>query len=144
MSDAATSDQLTDLRNDIGDTGTPPAFSDVEIQRFWYRVRAADDEPTQHDATLALMARALMTSGAKLRDYSTGNTSERTSQIFDHLKDIYTMFKAALDRALGTNRDVAIGVVDGLTDGQVPFDESGGTALGFWVRPLPFDDEAEF
>lgn len=143
MSETPTSDQLTDLRSDIGDTGTPPAFSDAEIQRLWYRVRGADDEPTQHDATLALMARALMTSGAKLRDYSTGNTSEKTSQIFDHLKSIYEMFKAALDRALGTNRDVAIGVVDGLTDGQVPFDESGGSARGYWITP-PSTDEAEF
>lgn len=144
MSDTPTSDQISDLRIDIGDTGTPPAFTDAEIQRQWYRVRGADDEVTQHEATLALMARALLSNSAKLRDYSTGNTSEKMSQIFDHLKDIYAFYKKSLDRALGSNQDVAIGVVGGVEDGEVPTDESGGDALGYWRGEPRYPDGTEF
>lgn len=141
MSETPTSDQLTDLRNDIGDTGTPPALSDAEVQRLWYRVRGAEDEVTQHEATLALYARILMSSSAKLRDYSTGNTSEKMSQIFEHLKDIYAMYKPALNRALGTNKDAVMGVIGGIADGEVPMDEGSGSALGYWTQP---PDTSEF
>ncbi|MBX3081716.1 MAG: hypothetical protein KF716_08770 [Anaerolineae bacterium] len=144
MSDTPTSDQLSDLRIDIGDTGTPPGLTDAEVQRFWYRVRGADDEVTQHEATLALMARALMSKGAKLRDHSTGNTSERMSQVYDHLKDIYTMYKPALNRALGANADIAIGVVGGVEDGEVPFDEGGGSQLGYWAGSPQYPEGTEF
>lgn len=135
MSDAATSEQLLDLRADIGDAGTPQAFTDAEIQRYWYRVRGADEAATQHEATLALLARALMTNGAKLRDYSTGNTSERMSQVHDHLKELYALYKPALDRALGLGSSVVMGVIGDVVDGEAPLDETAGTSLGYWKRP---------
>lgn len=144
MSDTPTSDQITDLRGDIGDTGTPPAFTDPEIQRFWYRVRGADNEVIQHEATLALMARALIGNSAKLRDYSTGNTSEKSSQIFDHLKDIYAMYKKSLERVQGTNKDVAMGIVDGIARVEVPTDEFGGGTLGYWIDDPLRPDGSEF
>lgn len=117
-----TSDQISDLRADIGDTGTPPAFSDADITRLWYRVRAARDEGYQSEAALALMARQLMTSAAKLHKYSAGNTSEDRQQVFDHLQKIYKMFEASLNSVLGNSNIIAVGWMDGLGTSEEPYD----------------------
>lgn len=140
MSDTPTADELADLRTDMG--AVAAGFTEPELNRFWYRVRGASDANTQYEATLALMARSLLTNSAKLRDYSTGNTSEKMSQVFEHLKDIYAMYKKSLDRALGTNNDVAMGVLSDIPDGEMPTDETGGDEFGYWKR-LP-DDGHEY
>lgn len=96
-----TAQQITDLRADIGDEGET-AFSDAEISRIWDRVSGASSTNEQHEAALALMARQLMSNAAKLADYSAGETSEKRSQIFKHLKMLYDMYKDSLERATGT------------------------------------------
>lgn len=133
MSDAPTVDQISDLRIDIGDVDTPQAFSDAEISRFWYRVRSARTEQLQYDATLALMARSLMTLAAKKMDYSTGNTSEKMSQLFEHLKSIFEMHRKALERVLGDNTDIVIGHLTGVTESEQPVDGSTYLNNGVWT-----------
>lgn len=71
--------QLSDFRADIGDTGSSPAFTDDELQRLY--TRADDDEALARVYAI----RQLIAHAAKFSDYTVGQTSERKSQIFDHL-----------------------------------------------------------
>jgi hypothetical protein len=109
---AITAQQIIDLRADIGDTNN--TFSDAEIERIWERVSGASNELIQHEAALALMARQLMNNAAKLHDFSVAGDSNRLSQIFEHLKDIYKMYSPSLEIALGVKPvQVAKGLMRG-------------------------------
>lgn len=106
---ALTAQQLDDLRSDLGVTSA--IFSDDEVNRAWDRVEGASNDTQRHEATLALMARQLWTSSAKLHDYTAGQSSEKLSQVVDHLKAVYAEFKPALDAALNQRQQVVIGAV---------------------------------
>ncbi len=99
---ALTADEISDIRADIGDTGASPAFSDPEIQRAYDRCVNASDQNTRDSATRGLLVRQLMASAAKLNDYSAGATSEKRSQIFAQLKELYAMYQKALESTLNT------------------------------------------
>lgn len=99
---ALTPEEIQDVRDDIGDTGATPAFTDAEIQRAYDRVAGAPDAATRDSATRGLLLRQLLVSAAKLNDYSAGATSEKRSQVFAQLKAMFEMFSDALDAALLT------------------------------------------
>lgn len=79
-----TSDQLTDLRGDIGDTGTPQAFTDTELQRFYTRAGS-------YAGAKALARRQLLANAAKFFKYTVGASTEERQQVFDHLKALVAM-----------------------------------------------------
>lgn len=95
-----TAQQISDLRADIGDTGTPAVFDEDGLNRLYDRVSGAKDEAQRHEATLGLMARQLMTSAAKLHDYAAGQSREDLSQVFEHLRQVYELYRPAVQAAL--------------------------------------------
>ncbi len=99
---ALTADEISDIRADIGDTAATPAFGDPEIQRAYDRCVNAADQNTRDSATRGLLVRQLMANAAKLNDYSAGATSEKRSQIFAQLKELFEMYREALESALNT------------------------------------------
>lgn len=99
---ALTAEEISDIRADIGDTGASPAFSDPEIQRAYDRCVNAADQNTRESATRGLLVRQLMANAAKLNDYSAGATSEKRSQIFAQLKELFEMYRKALESTLNT------------------------------------------
>jgi hypothetical protein len=106
MSDTPTDVQISDLRADIGDQDAT-AFTDDEITRIWYRMRGASSEVQQHEATLAMMARQLMTQAAKLVNYRAGAISENRGDVIKNLERIYNLFKPSLEAVQGTSRQFA-------------------------------------
>lgn len=76
---ALTSDELTDLRGDIGDTGASAVFSDAELQRLYTRA-------TTYEGTVVYALRQLLVNAARFNDYTVGQTSEKKSQVFAQLK----------------------------------------------------------
>jgi hypothetical protein len=86
-----TSDQLTDLRGDIGDTGDPPAFTDTELQRLF--TRAEED----YDTTVLLALRQLLGNAIKLADYTQNASQEKRSQVFSHLKSMVAYWEGIVD-----------------------------------------------
>ncbi len=76
------SDELTDLRGDIGDTGTAQAFADDELQRLF--TRAGED----YETTVLLALRQLLGNAWKLHNYQQNQSSESRKQVFDNLKSM--------------------------------------------------------
>lgn len=72
------SDQLTDIRADIGDDGT--VFSDAELHRLYTRTSS------DYNKAVVLALRQLLMNAAKLHDYRIAQSSESRSQVFKHLK----------------------------------------------------------
>jgi hypothetical protein len=105
----ATAQQRADLRADMGDTGN--AFSDVELDRIWDRVGGASNDLTRHEAALALMARQLLANAAKLHDITAGQSSEKLSQVYDHLERLYRLYSPSLTAALGTKNEIVIAAI---------------------------------
>jgi hypothetical protein len=97
-----TAEEIQDVRDDIGDTGATPAFTDAEIQRAYVRVEGAPDAATRDSATRGLLLRQLLASAAKMNDYTAGATSEKRSQVFAQLEKMFGLFSDALDSALQT------------------------------------------
>ncbi len=103
-----TAQQIANIRADMGLIAS--ALTEPEITAFWGRVSGASDEVTQHEATLALMARAALTGAINLHDYSTGNQSEKLSQQWDNIRRIYDMFKSSLEQAMAKSQ-IALGAI---------------------------------
>jgi hypothetical protein len=83
---ALSNDQLSDFRADIGDVNN--AFSDAEIQRLY--VRAGEN----YDEALVLGIDQLVSNAVKFSDYTSGESSDKRSQVFDHLMTLRTLFKS--------------------------------------------------
>lgn len=81
-----TSDQLTDLRADLGDVPTS-TFSDTELNRLYTR---AESDYTQ---TIVLALRQMTMNAAKFNDYTAGMDTDKKSQIFDHLQKMLAYYE---------------------------------------------------
>lgn len=81
------SDELTDLRGDIGDTGTAQAFTDEELQRLF--TRAGED----YDTTVLLTLRQLLGNSWKLHNYTQNASKEERKQVFDNLKSMVSYWE---------------------------------------------------
>lgn len=79
----ATSAALLRLRNDLGDSGRPPAFSDAEL--------AVLLDAAGGDLLAARVAGLwqLLTQAAKLANYTVGQGREDRAVVFDHLHTLY-------------------------------------------------------
>lgn len=100
---ALTSDQINDLRNDLGDSSA--GFSDAELNRLWDRVSSATNEYTRYRATLGLAWQQIMAGAAKYHDYEAGAVKEKLAQVFAHAKQMAEMYEADVEAALSQKRD---------------------------------------
>lgn len=103
---AITTQQLSDLRQDFGDT-KEDVFTDPELSRIWERVAGAATTTVRHEAALALMYRQLLSQANKFHDYTAGSTSEKLSQVRKHIKDSYDMYKSSLDAAMSRQKQMS-------------------------------------
>ena len=77
-----TDDQLTDFRADIGDTGTPSAFSDDELQRLYTRAEES------YNLAVLMAFRQLLGNTWKFTTYRQNQSSENKSDVFKHLQEM--------------------------------------------------------
>jgi hypothetical protein len=105
---SATSDELTLMRMAIGDTGTPPVFTDEELQLFW------TDAATVHSVSTARRAvrfqvvvdalETLMADAAKRVSYKQNASTESLSDVFKHLKELHAKHQAKLAAEVAATR----------------------------------------
>lgn len=126
------SQQLSDLQADAGLDATQTVFTDVELSRIWDRVAGAATETLQHEAALALIFRQLLADATKFHDYKAGASEEKLSQIHDHLKKQYEMYKPALDSALSRSTEFSMNVLkpQGNQERTMPLNENNSR----WFR----------
>ena len=77
-----TADQLSDMQADLGIGTDESVFTDDELNRLYTRASGG------YTAAVVLAIRQLLMNAAKLNDYTAGETSEKKSQVFNHLKDL--------------------------------------------------------
>jgi hypothetical protein len=98
----ASDTQRDDFRADIGDNGTPPAFSDADIDRLFVRAGVAyTDDPTIEAEVRILGIMQLMGDAAKLVNYKQNESSESQSDIFKHLEKMLDIWKKNRDTLIG-------------------------------------------
>ena len=95
-----TATQLSDLRIDIGSINA--AFSDTELERFYDRMDAAEDDATRYQATIGMVIRAFLHDAAKFADYTAGETQVKKDQVYKHYKQLYDHFYADIVEPLLT------------------------------------------
>lgn len=100
--------QLADLQADAGLDDSESVFTDAELSRIWDRVAGASNETLQHEAALALIFRQLLADATKFHDWKAGASEEKLSQIYDHLKKQYEMYKPSLDNALSRSTEFSM------------------------------------
>ncbi len=96
---------IADLRQDLGDVGTPPAFPDPELTNLLAR------EDGDYQGALLRGLWQLLTQAARLNAYTTGQHREDKQQVFDHLKSLYGLVAAEL--AGGAQQVAMLGMVAG-------------------------------
>lgn len=106
-----TAQQLSDLQADAGLDDSESVFTDAELSRIWDRVSGASNETLQHEAALALIFRQLLADATKFHDWKAGASEEKLSQIYDHLKKQYEMYKPSLDNALSRETEFSMSVL---------------------------------
>ena len=77
---ALTATQRTDMQADLGITSDEAVFTNDELDRLYAR---ADSD---YNSAIYLAWRQLMADAAKFNDYTTGQTQEKKSQLFEHVK----------------------------------------------------------
>lgn len=105
---ALSATELSNLRLDLGDTNTPPAFSDPRLQANYDRFDASLSATVLFEATLALCYRQLLAEANLFHNYTAGQVSENLQQIRDNIKDMFELFKPSLDAAIDQNRQLVI------------------------------------
>ncbi len=88
MVDPLTPEELADLRADIGDTSSSPAFTDDELQRLHER---AEGDPLY---TRVLCLRQLLANAAKLFNYTSGFTRVDQAVIFDRILKLLEYYES--------------------------------------------------
>ena len=93
-------EQLSDFRADIGDANN--AFSDAEIQRLY--VRSGES----YEGAILLAIDQLLGNAVKLTDYTSGQSSEKASQVFTNLLNMRRVWVLRQAEASGSNNQVRI------------------------------------
>lgn len=98
----ATEQELTDLRNDLGDT--TGAFSDEELTRLLERSVDGSGN-AQHYVALAMGIFQLLTQAARFASYVVNEAQERREEIWKNLKGTYDLLLARpdVDAILGSS-----------------------------------------
>jgi len=101
---ALTAQQIADLRDDLGVLEAD--FDDGRLERNWERVSGAPNDTIRYNATLGLCARQSKAKYVRLHDYKAGAVSETLSQVLKAIDDLYQLYEADLDAALGRKVEV--------------------------------------
>ncbi len=106
MAYTLTADQITDMQGDLGITNDQTVFTDAELQRFYVRAEGS------YPKAMVFALRQLLANKAKLRDYGTGLSYEKESQVYDHVKGLLSVWQAEDDSedAGGGNQVKVVGV----------------------------------
>jgi hypothetical protein len=114
-----TTDQITDLRADLGDQTVPYAFSDIELDRLYVRSNMNWEE------TLRLAIAQLLMNTAKFYNYKAGYTAQDEAQVFEHLLKMQDVFLSQKNGAYM----VGIALVP-TKHKQEPRSQTGSTFIG--------------
>lgn len=87
-----------DFRADIGDANA--AFGDAEIDRLEERAVARWGAAVAYEGARVLAVQQLLANSAKRYDYTANESSEKQSQVFNHLRDMLKLYQADLDDVL--------------------------------------------
>jgi hypothetical protein len=96
-----TAAELTRMRNDLGDTGTPPAFTDEELQDLY------TDEGESYPRTVLRAIDQLLMQGVKWTDYVQNETQEKRNQKFTNLLKMRGIWQDRVDEAARANSSQA-------------------------------------
>ncbi|MBZ0293571.1 MAG: hypothetical protein K8L99_13470 [Anaerolineae bacterium] len=88
---ALTDEQIEDFRDDIGDNGEPPAFSNTKLQRLF--TRAGEN---YNQAVLKAIDQLLGNSWT-FNDYTQNESQEKKQQIFENLRKLRAIWQAKVD-----------------------------------------------
>ncbi len=96
----ATASQLTLIRLQIADTGTPPAFSDAEINALWDIALLTYSSAAQLSAqTRIYLLDGLLADSAKRVTYEQNQSKEQLSDVFKNLLNLRKIAVADLGEA---------------------------------------------
>ncbi len=84
-------DQLADLQADLGIGDSEGVFTDAALSRLYTR---ADGD---YNLTVTLAIRQLLMNAVRFNDYTSGQSQEKKSQIFDHLKTLLAYWEQKAD-----------------------------------------------
>ena len=87
---ALTATQLTDFQADIGISSDGGVFTDAELNRLY--ARAGSD----YNLAVLYAIRQILVDAARFDDYSRNETSESKSQVFEHLKELYSLWASEM------------------------------------------------
>ena len=99
---ALTATQRTDMQADLGITADETVFTNAELDRLYAR---ADSD---YNSAVYLAWRQLMADTAKFNDYVTGQTEEKKSQLFDHVKDMVEFWNSEARVATNQVRSLSL------------------------------------
>lgn len=88
-----TTEELLDLRADLGDNGTARAFTDDELERLFVRANE------RYAVAMVLALNQLLASAAKLNDYTQNETQEKKSQVFEQLVKLRAFWQLEATRS---------------------------------------------
>ncbi len=103
---AISASNLSLVRIEYGDTAET-VFTDPEIETIWDLMAGADTEYEQRRATIGQMFLITLNSATKLHDYTQGESQEKESQIYKHLRDRYSAYEPSINAAIGTQSEIA-------------------------------------
>lgn len=95
---------LADLRTDLGVLSDD--FDNPTLERNWERVSGAPNATIRFNATLGLCARQAKAKYIKLHDYRAGAVDEKLSQVKQAIDELYALYEADLNAALGRKKEV--------------------------------------
>jgi len=101
---ALTATQRADFQGDLGIGSDEAVFTNDELDRLY--ARASSD----YNGAVYLAWRQLMADAAKFNDYTAGQTQERKSQIYDHIKDMVSFWKD--EARVATNQVRIVGMLE--------------------------------
>jgi hypothetical protein len=90
------------MQGDLGITADESVFTNDELDRLYAR---ADND---YNSAVYLAWRQLQANAAKFNDYTAGETQEKKSQIYDHIKDMVEFWKDEARVATNQVRSISL------------------------------------
>lgn len=99
----ATELERSRFRNAVGDTGTPPAFGDAEVDDLFDQANELgySSSPFQRLYAQVLAIRILLVHSSKRTTYVQNASTENLSDVFKNLRNLLDEFKGQLESAQG-------------------------------------------
>jgi hypothetical protein len=92
------------MQGDLGISADESVFTNAELDRLYART------DSDYNSAVYLAWRQLMADAAKFNDYTAGETQEKKSQIYDHIKDMVDFWKD--EARVAANQVRSIGLLE--------------------------------